>query len=151
MIDEKARDLGRLIGQSREQQELKRANDALNQDPEAGSLLRQMEQLRAEAQKMISRGEQPTEEMQRQMDELLQKVQVQPAFQRLIAAQENFDKMMSKVNEWIIEGIEKGAASPIIVLGCSHARRTSNVQRRTCNAVRPNGVSRRTCDVGRRT
>ena len=117
MIEEKARDLGRMIGQSKEYQELKRANDALSQDTEAVKLLKEMEQLRADAQRMISRGERPTQEMERQLEELLSKVQVQSAYQRLIAAQENFDKQMSRVNDWILEGIEKGAASPIIMLG----------------------------------
>lgn len=117
MIDEKARDLGRLIGQSKEYQELKRANDALGQDAEAVKLLKAMEQLRSDAQKMIARGERPTQEMETQLEELLSRVQVQTAYQRLIAAQENFDKTMAKVNDWILEGIEKGAASPIIMLG----------------------------------
>lgn len=117
MIEERARELGRLIGQSKEYQELKRANDALGQDTEAVGLLRQLEQLRADAQRMIERGERPTPEMERQLDELLGKVQVQGAYQRLIAAQENFDKTMSRVNEWILDGIDKGAASPIIMLG----------------------------------
>lgn len=117
MIEEKARDLGRFIGQSKEYQELKRANDALGQDPEAVKLLKQMEQLRTDAQRMIERGERPTQEMERQLDDLLGKVQVQPPYQRLIAAQENFDKLMAKANEWILDGIEKGAASPIIMLG----------------------------------
>jgi len=117
MIEEKARDLGRLIGQSKEYQELKRVNDALGQDTEAVRLLEDMEQLRADAQRMISRGERPTQEMERQLEDLLSKVQVQTAYQRLIAAQENFDKQMAHVNDWILEGIEKGAASPIIMLG----------------------------------
>ena len=117
MIEERAKDLGRLIGQSKEYQELKRANEALGQDAEAVKLLKSMEQLRHEAQRLIERGERPTPEMEKQLDELLGKVQVQTAYQRLIAAQENFDKLMSRVNEWILEGIEKGAASPIIMLG----------------------------------
>jgi cell fate (sporulation/competence/biofilm development) regulator YlbF (YheA/YmcA/DUF963 family) len=117
MIEERARDVGRLIGQSKEYQELKRANDALGQDPEAVALLKQMEQLRTQAQRMIERGERPTAEMEQQLDGLLQKVQVQPGYQRLITAQENFDKLMGRVNEWILEGIDKGAASPIIMLG----------------------------------
>ena len=117
MIEERARELGRLIGQSKEYQDLKRANDALGQDPEAVKLLKAMEALRAEAQHMIERGERPNQDMERQLDELLSKVQVQPGYQRLITAQENFDKLMSRVNEWILEGIDKGAASPIIMLG----------------------------------
>lgn len=117
MIEEKARDLGRMIGQSKEYQDLRRANDALGQDKEAVRLLKDMEQLRADAQRMISRGERPTQEMEQQLEELLSQVQVQTAYQRLIAAQENFDKQMARVNDWILEGIEKGAASPIIMLG----------------------------------
>ncbi|MEX2177641.1 MAG: YlbF family regulator [Gemmatimonadaceae bacterium] len=117
MIEEKARDLGRLLGQSKEYQELKRANDALRDDTAAVAILRQMEQLRGQAQEMIQRGERPTPEMERQLDELLQQVQVQTAYQRLISAQENFDKIMSRVNEWILDGMDKGAASPIIMLG----------------------------------
>jgi cell fate (sporulation/competence/biofilm development) regulator YlbF (YheA/YmcA/DUF963 family) len=117
MIEDKAKELGRLIGQSPEYQAVKRANDALSQDTAAVALLRQMEQLRINAQQMIQRGERPTEEMEKELDGLLGKVQGQAVYQRLVAAQENFDKIMGKVNDWIVDGIERGAASPIITLG----------------------------------
>ena len=117
MVEEKARELGRLIGQSKEYQDLKRANDALGKDAEAVKLLKAMEQLRTDAQRMIERGERPDMDMERQLDELLQKVQLQAGYQRLISAQENFDKLMSHVNDWILSGIEKGATSSIIMLG----------------------------------
>ena len=42
MIETKAKDLGRLIGQSPEYQAVKRANDALGQDAAAVALLKQM-------------------------------------------------------------------------------------------------------------
>lgn len=117
MLEDKAKELGRLIGQSTEYQAVKRANDSLNNDRDAVALLRQLEQLRADAQRMIERGEQPTSDMERQLDDLLGKVQVNPVYQGVVAAQENFDKVMLRVNEWILEGIRKGAASPIITLG----------------------------------
>jgi cell fate (sporulation/competence/biofilm development) regulator YlbF (YheA/YmcA/DUF963 family) len=117
MIEDKAKELGRLIGQSPEYQAVKRANDALGQDKDALALLKQMEQLRMNAQQMLQRGERPTEEMERQLDGLLGQVQGQPVYQRLVSAQENFDKIMGKVNDWIVDGIERGAASPIITLG----------------------------------
>ncbi|NUO94682.1 MAG: YlbF family regulator [Gemmatimonadaceae bacterium] len=117
MIEDKAKELGRLIGQSPEYQAVKRANDALSQDAGAVALLRQMEQLRINAQQMLQRGERPTEEMEKQLDGLLGQVQGQSVYQRLVAAQENFDKVMGKVNDWIVDGIERGAASPIITLG----------------------------------
>ena len=117
MIEDKAKELGRLIGQSPEYQAVKRANDALSQDAAAVALLRQMEQLRMNAQQMMQRGERPTEEMEKELDTLLGQVQGQPVYQRLVAAQENFDKIMGKVNDWIVDGIERGAASSIITLG----------------------------------
>ena len=117
MIEDKAKDLGRLIGQSPEYQAVKRANDALSQDAAAVALLKQMEQLRMNAQQMLQRGERPTEEMERELDGLLGQVQGQAVYQRLVVAQENFDKIMGKVNDWIVDGIERGAASPIITLG----------------------------------
>ena len=116
-LEEKARDLGRFIGQSAEYQALRRANEALGADRDALEMLRRMEQLRMDAHKMLERGERPTEDMERQLDTLLGQVQVNPTYQRLVVAQENFDKVMSHVNEWILQGIEKGAASPIITLG----------------------------------
>jgi cell fate (sporulation/competence/biofilm development) regulator YlbF (YheA/YmcA/DUF963 family) len=117
MIEQKGRDLGRLIGQSPEYQGLKRANDALGEDREAVTLLRRMEELRGQAQEMIERGNNPTDEMERELDELLSKVQVNPTYQRALVTQANFDKLMMQVNTWIAEGIRTGAASPIITLG----------------------------------
>jgi cell fate (sporulation/competence/biofilm development) regulator YlbF (YheA/YmcA/DUF963 family) len=117
MIETKAKDLGRLIGQSPEYQAVKRATDALGQDDAAVALLKQMEQLRMNAQQMIQRGERPTEEMEKDLDTLLGQVQSQMAYQRLVSAQENFDKLMARVNDWIVDGIEKGATSSIITLG----------------------------------
>jgi cell fate (sporulation/competence/biofilm development) regulator YlbF (YheA/YmcA/DUF963 family) len=116
MIEDKAKDLGRLIGQSPEYKEIKRANEAINEDRETVTLLQQMEQLRVEAQRMLQRGERPTEEMERKLDTLLTQIQSKPSYQRLLVAQENFDKVMSRVNDWILEGIEKGVTSSIITL-----------------------------------
>jgi cell fate (sporulation/competence/biofilm development) regulator YlbF (YheA/YmcA/DUF963 family) len=117
MIEQRAKDLGRMIGQSPEYQAVKRANDALGQDVAAVALLKQMEQLRIDAQQMIQRGERPTEQMEKDLDALLGQVQSQMAYQRLVSAQENFDKLMARVNDWIVDGIEKGATSSIITLG----------------------------------
>jgi cell fate (sporulation/competence/biofilm development) regulator YlbF (YheA/YmcA/DUF963 family) len=117
MIDQKGKELGRLIGQSSEYQALKRSNEALGEDREAVALLRRMEELRGTAQTMIENGGNPTEEMERELDELLSKVQVNPVYQRALVAQTNFDKLMMQVNQWIAEGIKSGSASPIITLG----------------------------------
>lgn len=116
-IEERARELGRLIGQSPEYLAVRRTGDALAADRDASALLGRMEALRSEAQRLIESGEEPTAEMELELDELLGRVQGVPVYQQLAVAQENFDKVMLRVNEWIVDGIRKGAASPIITLG----------------------------------
>ncbi|MBK7906255.1 MAG: YlbF family regulator [Gemmatimonadetes bacterium] len=117
MLNDKAVELGRLIGQSAEYQAVKRANEALNGDRDVVAALQRMETLRHEAQAMIEQGQQPTPEMEQELDQLLTKVQGSTIYQRVIASNENFDKVMMQVNQWILEGIKKGATSSIITLG----------------------------------
>jgi cell fate (sporulation/competence/biofilm development) regulator YlbF (YheA/YmcA/DUF963 family) len=117
MLTDRATELGRLIGQTAEYQAVKRANEALNQDQVAMDLLEKMEVLRLDAQKLIEKGESPTPEMEQALDALLGEVQTNPTYQRVVVANENFDKVMMQVNQWILDGIRKGAASPIITLG----------------------------------
>lgn len=115
MLESKAKDLGRTIGQSDEYKAVKRSSEALNNDREATTVLRQMEQIRKDAQAMIDRGEEPSVEMEQQLDTLLQQVQVNATYQVAISAQENFDKLMLRVNQWIADGIRSGATSSIIL------------------------------------
>jgi len=117
MLSEKATELGRLIGQSAEYQAVKRANEALNGEREVITSLQRMDALRNEAQAMIEKGEQPTEAMEQELDQLLTRVQGNTLYQRVISSNENFDKVMVQVNQWILEGIKKGATSSIITLG----------------------------------
>jgi cell fate (sporulation/competence/biofilm development) regulator YlbF (YheA/YmcA/DUF963 family) len=117
MLEDKAIELGRLIGQSPEYQAVKRANDALSGDRDAVALLQRLEQLRTEAQRMIEQGETPSPDMDKQLDELLSSIQGRAVYQRAVSAQENFDKIMLRVNNWILDGIKRGATSSIITLG----------------------------------
>jgi cell fate (sporulation/competence/biofilm development) regulator YlbF (YheA/YmcA/DUF963 family) len=70
MLEEKARELGRVIGQSTEYQAVKRSSEALNSDREAVTILQEMEKIRMDAQQMIQRGEPPTAEMEEKLDRL---------------------------------------------------------------------------------
>lgn len=116
-LEGKAGELGRMIGQSAEYQAVKRTTDAIGNDREAAALVRTLDKLRSDAQSLIERGEQPTPDMERQLEELLDKVQSNSVYQSALVAQENFDKLMLRVNEWILGGIQKGSTSPIITLG----------------------------------
>jgi len=115
MLEDKAKDLGRTIGQSAEYKAVKKSSEALNEDRESSTLLRQMENIRQEAQSMLDRGQQPTQEMEVQLDGLLEQVQTHEAYQRAVSAQDNFDKLMLRVNAWIADGIKAGATSSIIL------------------------------------
>ena len=116
-MEEKAKELGRIIGQSSEYGAVKRSTDALNGDAGAMKLLARLEELRAEAGQLIQEGQQPTESMETELDTLLGTVQSNVLYQRAVSAQENFDKIMFQVNNWILEGIKKGSVSSLISLG----------------------------------
>jgi cell fate (sporulation/competence/biofilm development) regulator YlbF (YheA/YmcA/DUF963 family) len=117
VIDEKAQDLGRLIGQTEEYKALKRASDRLREDADCQRLLADMEKLAAEIEGAARTGKEPTPEQTEQYDKAVQSIQVNPVYQQMAVAQANFEKLMAKVNARIYEGIQKGAASPIITLG----------------------------------
>lgn len=117
MLTDRATELGRLIGQTSEYQSVKRANDALHDDKAAMALLEKMEGLRLDAQKLLERGEHPTPEMEQALDTMLGEVQTNATYQRVVVANENFDKVMVQVNQWILDGMRKGAVSSIITLG----------------------------------
>ena len=116
ILEDKAKDLGRLIGQSPEYQALKRASDGLGEDKAAVAALQEMDRLRAEVQQGMAQGQRPSEEQERRLDELLTTIQGSTAYQRYVASQENLDKLMAKVNDWMLEGMETGAQSRIITL-----------------------------------
>lgn len=117
MIAERSADLGRMVGQSEEYQALKRANDRLMAEPELRSGLERLRALQIKVAEQLDRGIEPTLEQQQEIDALVGSVQSHAAYQGVVAAQANFDKLMMKVNEWILDGIKKGSESRIITLG----------------------------------
>jgi hypothetical protein len=76
-----------------------------------------MEKLAGEIEAAARQGKEPTPEQAEQYDKAVQSIQVSPVYQQMAVAQANFEKLMAKVNARIYEGIQKGAASPIISLG----------------------------------
>ena len=116
MIDEKAQELGRLLGQSDEYRVLLRATDRMKDDVELQKHLGEVEQLAQQLERAAQAGQEPVKEQIEQYDRALQTVQGNPVYQQVVAAQANFEKFMAKVNGRIYEGLKKGAASPIITL-----------------------------------
>ena len=116
-IDTRAEELGRLVGQSAEYSAWRRAEERLTADDALRQSLDRLAQLQVAAAEKAERGEEPTAEQQAELDALWSKVQVSPLYQGYISARTNFDKMMLRVNEMILDGMKKGSESRIITLG----------------------------------
>lgn len=116
VIDEKAQQLGNLLGQGDEYRALVRARDSLDEDEGLAKNLKRLEELSMELQQRVARGEEPDREQADEYDRLFGEVQSSVTYQRLVAAQSNFDKVMHHVQEQILEGMRKGAQSRIITL-----------------------------------
>jgi cell fate (sporulation/competence/biofilm development) regulator YlbF (YheA/YmcA/DUF963 family) len=117
VIDAKAQELGRLLGQSDEYKGLQRADERLRGDDECRALLETVRTLDQELERGEREGRQPAPEQLERYESSVRHLQASPVYQQWIAAQANFDKLMLKVNQQIADGIKKGAASPIITLG----------------------------------
>jgi cell fate (sporulation/competence/biofilm development) regulator YlbF (YheA/YmcA/DUF963 family) len=117
VIADRALELGRLIGQSDEFKGLKRARQRLDEAPELGQRLRRLQEVMEGFARAERDGKDPSDDEQREYERLVSEIQADARYQGLVAAQANFDKLMFRVNERIMEGLEKGAASPIITLG----------------------------------
>ena len=96
---------------------LKRAQARIGEAPELRERLERLRQLAASLEQKAEQGASPTEADAAAYDELLSTIQGDSLYQSVVAAQANFDKLMLRVNDQILEGIAKGAASPIITLG----------------------------------
>src|SRR5262245_12071387 len=116
MLDDKAIDLGRQIGQSTEYQALRRAETALRADQDAVTRLEKIQELARLIDASISRGELPEEATSQQYEQSVRELEMSSAGQAYAVARANFDKLMARVNHQISQGIEKGATSSIITL-----------------------------------
>lgn len=116
MIAQRAEDLGRHIGQTEEYKALRRAQERLQEAKELAAQLRRLQELAEALERAMERGETPPEGDRAAYEQSLSQVQGDPVYQGMVVAQANFDKLMVRVNEHILDGIRKGAASPIITL-----------------------------------
>jgi len=116
VIDDRALELGRLLGQSEEYRALVRATDRMKEDAECQKLLAEVERVAQQIDRAAQAGQEPNKEQVEQYDRALETAQANAVYQQVVAAQANFEKLMARMNARIYEGIKKGAASPIITL-----------------------------------
>ncbi|UCG88833.1 MAG: YlbF family regulator [Gemmatimonadota bacterium] len=117
MLEEKALELGRIIGQTEEFKAVNRARDAIGELSEIKAQTQRLEMLAKTIEEHVRERKDPPKEVTAEYEQLLSSIQAHPKYQQLIAAQANFDKIMHKVNEAILEGMKKGADSSIIIPG----------------------------------
>lgn len=114
---EKAKEVGRLLGQTPEYKELQRARQRLNEDRETVEMVNRLAELERDLTAMLQQGQTPDEETQREYEDTFSRLQSGPRYQALVAAQSNFDRILQKVNEQIGAGMEAGSKSSIILPG----------------------------------
>ena len=112
---EKARDLGRSIGQTEEYKALERARKRFGEDQEAVAHVNALAQLEQQITQLMQRNEEPSEQVQQEYETAFSALQGNAAYQGMVAAQSNFDRVLQKVNEEISKGVESGASSRIIL------------------------------------
>ena len=116
MIDDRAQELGRLIGQAPEYQALRRAEQALRDDVEAQKRLEIISRLTREFDQMMAQGQSPEEAKAQEYETTLHEFEQSPVGQSYLVTRANVDKLMTRVNQVIADGMERGVTSGIITL-----------------------------------
>lgn len=116
-IKERARDLGRMIGQTPEYHALERARSRVSDDRALAGTINRLGHLEAEIGASLRNGEEPADPTKEAYEREFSVLQASPAYQSLVAAQSNFDKLLAGVNDQVTHGITTGAQSRIILPG----------------------------------
>jgi cell fate (sporulation/competence/biofilm development) regulator YlbF (YheA/YmcA/DUF963 family) len=116
VINEKAKELGRMIGQSEEYRALHRSESSLREDKDTVARLETIQTLATKVDQAMASGQQPDEETMATYQQAVQALETSPTGQAYVVARSNFDKLMATVNKDISDGIEAGSTSNIITL-----------------------------------
>lgn len=114
-IYDMAKDLGAALARTDEYQALKASSQAVDEERELVELRNRLKALEERIEASLRAGQEPDDEVKTSYQDAAEELQSKPAFQRLIAAQANFDKVMYKVNETMAQGMREGGESRIIV------------------------------------
>ena len=112
---EKGKELGNVLGRTDEYQAVKRAIQAADEDRDLSTLRSELEKLEATIETSLRAGQEPDRETAVAYEHAVSQLQANASYQRLVAAQANFDKLMAKVNQAIAQGMEEGGQSRIIL------------------------------------
>jgi cell fate (sporulation/competence/biofilm development) regulator YlbF (YheA/YmcA/DUF963 family) len=113
-IYDMAKDLGVALARTDEYQALQRAGQAADEERELVELRNKLRALEEQLEASLMAGREPEEELKQSYGSVAEELQTKSGFQRLVAAQANFEKVMHKVNETMAQGLREGASSRII-------------------------------------
>ncbi len=113
-IEERAKKLGRAIGQSDRSKALERAEENLRDDEDTDELYERLSKLQQTALTSLQAGKELEEEKKQEIQELTKELERKPRFQQYMAAQTNFNNLIQQVNQYIQQGISEGQDSKII-------------------------------------
>ena len=114
-IYEMAKDLGMALARTDEYQALRRASQTAEADREFVELRNRLTALEDRIEAALRAGRQPDDETRTEYEQVASELQARPEFQKLVAAQSNFEKIMLKVNETMAQGLQEGGQSRIIL------------------------------------
>jgi cell fate (sporulation/competence/biofilm development) regulator YlbF (YheA/YmcA/DUF963 family) len=114
-IQEMAQALGQALGRTEEYQALRRAAQAVDDDRELTELRNGLDRLEAELMAYLRTGKEPPEEDRARYESLAQDLQSRPLYQRVVAAQANFDKVLQRTNETMARAMQDAGQSRIIL------------------------------------
>jgi cell fate (sporulation/competence/biofilm development) regulator YlbF (YheA/YmcA/DUF963 family) len=112
---EKARDLGRLLGQTNEYKALQRAKERVSNERAMVTLLNRLSELESEVARALQQGEEPPQAIAEEYERIFSDVQARAEYQALVAAQTDFDKLLAHVNDEISKGMTTASQSRIIL------------------------------------
>jgi cell fate (sporulation/competence/biofilm development) regulator YlbF (YheA/YmcA/DUF963 family) len=114
-MKERAHELGRMLGQSDEYKAVTRARQRLTEDQEAVARMQRLDVLEREIAAYLQNNMEPEGSQQEEYERVFVELQGMAVYQGFVAAQSNFDKLLTRMNEEISRGIEAGAQSRIIL------------------------------------
>ncbi|MEQ1856221.1 MAG: YlbF family regulator [Longimicrobiales bacterium] len=110
-----AKELGAALARTEEYQAFKRAMDAASDDRDLVEMRNRLEELETRIEAALRGGNEPDDSVKSDYEAATSELQTLAGYQRLIATQANFDKVMYKVNQTVAQGIEEGSRSRIIL------------------------------------
>jgi cell fate (sporulation/competence/biofilm development) regulator YlbF (YheA/YmcA/DUF963 family) len=114
-LQEMAKELGKARGRTDEYKALKASITAADDDRELVEIRNRLEKLEKEIEGAMRGGNEPDKEASSAYEEAVNRLQALDSYQRLVSAQMNFDKVVTRVNETIAEGIREGGESRIVL------------------------------------